>query len=107
MLTSQDIQRLNELLEKRLEKALGGLEQRLEATLEQQLEQKLGILEQKLDGRLDEKLEQKFDEKLKPILDILMNILDELQSYHDQHLDTRIKKLESIHPGNRHAVVVS
>jgi len=37
----------------------------------------------------------------------LFHILDELQKTHNQKLDDRVNKLESIHPDNQHIAAVS
>lgn len=63
---------------------------------------------------VDKVVDKKLEEKLKPFHDFaegttvtLGNILDELQKIHGQKPDIRVKKLESLHPDNRHVVLIA
>jgi hypothetical protein len=65
MLTDDDLRKIGEVFDQRLEVKL---EEKLETKLEEKLETKLEEkLEAKLDQKLDSKLESKFEEKLAPI----------------------------------------
>lgn len=73
-----------------------------------------GTVHEAINKTVEEIVDRKLEEKLKPFYEFaegttstLGHILDELQKVHGQKLDARVRKLESLHPGNHHASVMT